>query len=263
MTLTAMAAIPAVLTLVLGATRPTLAERVGDYGSVVTDTSGLTLPLIALSAMLLFMLPLAVAIFAGECVAGEAAWGSLRYVLARPVARWRVLGAKTAVAGLFATAAVLVVVVVALVSGALAFGLHPLTVLDLQHTTPFIVASAKLAPLSAIGSIGLATAYVLAMLASTFTFALLLSTVTVRAFSAVAGAVGLGLVSRALDNVPGLHSLSPWLPMTDRSSNLWTGFFTRPMQTSGVAHALLVQAIYAGVFAACAVVWFARKDVLS
>lgn len=262
-TLAAMAAIPAVLTLVVGATRPALAERVGDYGSVVTSTSGLTLPLIALSAMLLFMLPLAVAIFAGECVAGEAAWGSLRYLLARPVARWRVLGAKTAVAGLFATAAVLVVVVVALASGALAFGLHPLTVLDLQHTTPFVVASAKLAPLAAVGRIGLATAYVLAMLASTFAFALLLSTLTVRPFSAVAGAVGLGLVSRALDNVPGLHALSPWLPMTDQSSNLWTGFFTRPMQTGGVPHALLVQAIYTAVFAAGALVWFARKDVLS
>jgi ABC-2 type transport system permease protein len=262
-TLAAMAAIPAVLTLVLGATRPALAERVGDYGSVVTDSSGLTLPLIALSAMLLFMLPLAVAVFAGECVAGEASWGSLRYLLARPVARWRVLGAKTAVAGLFATAAVLVVVVVALASGALAFGLHPLTVLDLQHTTPFVVASAKLAPLAAIGRIGLATAYVLAMLASTFAFALLLSTLTVRPFSAVAGAVGLTLVSRALDNVPGLHSLSPWLPVTDRATNLWTGFFTRPMQTAGVGHALLVQAIYTGAFAACAVIWFARKDVLS
>jgi ABC-2 type transport system permease protein len=262
-TLAAMAAIPALLTLVVGATRPALAERVGDYGSVVTDSSGLTLPLIALSAMLLFMLPLAVAIFAGECVAGEAAWGSLRYLLARPVARWRVLAVKTAVAGVFATAAVLVVVVVALTTGALAFGLHPLTVLDLQHTTPFVVASAKLAPLSAIGRIGLATAYVLAMLASTFAFALLLSTLTVRPFSAVAGAVGLTLVSRALDNVPGLHSLSPWLPVTDRATNLWTGFFTRPMQTAGVTHALLVQAIYAGAFATCALVWFARKDVLS
>jgi len=262
-TLAAMAAIPAVLTLVVGATRPALAERVGDYGSVVTDSSGLTLPLIALSAMLLFMLPLAVAIFAGECVAGEAAWGSLRYLLARPVARWRVLGAKTAVAGLFATAAVLVVVVVALASGAIAFGLRPLTVLDLQHTTPFVVTSAKLAPFAAVGRIGLATAYVLAMLASTFAFALLLSTLTVRPFSAVAGAVGLTLVSRALDNVPGLHALSPWLPVTDRATNLWTGFFTRPMQTAGVGHALLVQALYTGAFALAAVLWFARKDVLS
>jgi ABC-2 type transport system permease protein len=262
-TLAAMAAIPMLLTLVIGATRPTLTERVGDYGSVVTNTSGLTLPLIALSAMLLFMLPLAVAIFAGECVAGEASWGSLRYLLSRPVARWRVLGAKATVAAVYSAAAVLLVVLIALLSGAIAFGVHPLTVLDLQHTTPFIVASAKLAPLAAVARLGLASAFVLASLASTFAFALLLSTLTVRPFSAVAGAVGFGLVSRALDNVPGLHALSPWLPVTDEAGNLWTGFFTRPMQTAGIPHALLVQALYTGAFAACALVWFARKDVLS
>lgn len=262
-TLGVMAAVPAVIALVVGATRPALAERFGDYGSVVTDTSGLTLPLISLSAMLLFMLPLAVAVFAGECVAGEAAWGSLRYLLARPVARVRLLGAKAAVAGGYSIAAVLAVVLVALASGTLAFGLHPLTVLDLRHTTPFIVASSKLSPLAAIGRLALATLYVLATLSSTFAFALLLSTLTTRPFSAVAGAVGLGLVSRALDNVPGLHALSPWLPLTDESSNLWTGFFTNPMQTGGVGHALLVQGLYTAVFAGGAVCWFARSDIVA
>jgi ABC-2 type transport system permease protein len=258
-----MAAIPALLTLVIGTTRPTISERIGNFGSVVTDSSGLTMPLVALSAMLLFMLPLAVAVFAGECVAGEASWGSLRYMLARPVARWRVLGAKAAVAALYSAAAVVLVVVVSLATGALAFGVHPLTVLDLQHTTPFIVASAKLEPLSAVARLGLATAYVLACLTSTFAFALLLSTLSVRPFSAVAGAVGLGLVSRALDNVPGLHPLSPWLPLTDEGGNLWTGFFAQPMQTGGIAHELAVQAGYTALFLLAALAWFTRSDVLS
>lgn len=262
-TLLAMIAIPALLTLVIGTTRPAIAERIGDFGSIVTDTSGFTMPLIALSTMLLFMLPLAVAIFAGECVAGEASWGSLRYLLTRPVPRWRVLAAKAAVAGLYSIAAVVLVVLVALVSGALAFGLHPLTVLDLQHTTPFVVASAKFKPLTAAARIALTTAYVLAMLASTFAFALFLSTLSVRPFSAVAGAVGFGLFSRALDNIPGLHSLSPWLPMTDASSSLWTGFFTQPMQASGIGHALAVQAAYTFLFLIAALGWFTRTDILS
>jgi hypothetical protein len=174
-----------------------------------------------------------------------------------------VLGAKATVAALYSTAAVLAVVLVALAGGVLAFGVHPLTLLDLQRTTPFIVVSTKLAPLAAIGRIALATAFVLAMLSSTFAFALLLSTLTVRPFSAVAGAVGFGLVSRALDNVPGLHDLSPWLPLTDEASNLWTGFFSSPMQTHGVAHALLVQALYSALFAGAAFWWFLRSDVLS
>jgi ABC-2 type transport system permease protein len=262
-TLLAMVAIPSVLTLVIGTTRPAIAERIGNFGSVVTETSGLTMPLIALSAMLLFLLPLAVAIFAGECVAGEAAWGSLRYMLARPVSRWRVLGAKAAVAALFSVAAVLLAVVVSLAAGAIAFGVHPLTVLDLEHTTPFVVASAKLAPAAAIGRTGLATVYVLATLTSTFAFALLLSTLTVRPFSAVAGGVGLSLFSRALDNIPGLHALSPWLPVTDKASSLWTGFFDEPMQAGRLGHVLAVQAIYTAVFLGAAFVRFTRSDVLS
>jgi ABC-type transport system involved in multi-copper enzyme maturation permease subunit len=100
------------------------------------------------------------------------------------------------------------------------------------------------------------------MLGSTFAFALLLSTLTDRPFSAVAGGVGLGLFSRALDNIPGLHALSPWLPVTDAGTTLWTGFFTRPIQTAGLAHALLVQGAYTGVFLAAALIRFSRADVL-
>jgi ABC-2 type transport system permease protein len=213
--------------------------------------------------MLLFLLPLAVAIFAGECVAGEATWGSLRYLLSRPVARWRILGAKAAVAAVFSVAAVLLAVLVSLAAGAIAFGVHPLTVLDLEHTTPFIVASAKFAPLAAIGRLALSTVYVLATLASTFAFALLLSTITTRPFSAVAGGVGLSLFSRALDNIPGLHALSSWLPVTDKASSLWTGFFTQPMYTPGIAHVLAVQAAYTLVFLGAALLAFTRSDVLN
>jgi ABC-2 type transport system permease protein len=261
-TLSVLAAIAVLLTAVIGTSRASISERVGDFGSVVTRTSGLTLPLIALSASMLFLLPLAVAIFAGEPIAGEASWGSLRYLLARPVPRWRVLAAKAAVAAGYSIVAVFVVVGVSLLSGTVAFGWRPLTVLDLQHTTPFIVASARFAPAAALARLGLATAYVLWMLSSTFAFALLLSTLTDRPFSAVAGGVGLGLFSRALDNIPGLHALSPWLPVTDAGTTLWIGFFTRPIQTAGLAHALLVQTAYTGVFLAGALLRFNRADVL-
>jgi ABC-2 type transport system permease protein len=262
-TLAVMAALASLLTLVIGVSRATIAERIGDWGSVVSDTSGLTMPLIALSAMLLFLLPLVVAIFAGESVAGEAAWGSLRYVLAHPVARWRVLGAKAVLAAAFSVAAVVIVVLVSLVTGVVAFGWHPLTVVDLQHTSPFVVASATFSPLTALARVALATGFVLWTLTSTFAFALLLSTLTTRPFSAVAGGVGLSLFSRALDNVPGLHALSSWLPVTDSGTTLWTGFFTRPMQTAGIAHALEVQAGYTALFLAAALWRFARADVLS
>ena len=262
-TLGLVAAVSVLLAVVIGATRAAVPERVGDWGSVVTDTSGLTMPLIALSAMQLFLLPLAVAIFAGDAVAAEAAWGSLRYVLARPVSRSRVLAARVAVAAAFSLAAVVVAAAASLVAGVIAFGWRPLTVLDLQHTSAFAVAAATFEPADALGRLALAAALVAGTMGSTFAFALLLSTLTSRPFSAMAGGVGLGLVSRALDNVPGLHLLGPWLPVTDAGSTLWTGLFLDPVQVDGLAHVVLVQAACTTLLLAAAWLRFLRADVLS
>jgi ABC-2 type transport system permease protein len=262
-TLAVMGAVAALLTLVIGSTRPAIAERVGDWSSVVTDTSGFTMPLIALSAMVLFLLPLAVSIFAGEPVAGEAAWGSLRYLLARPVPRWRVLAAKATVAAGFSLAAVAVVVAVATLSGLMAFGWHPLTVVDLRDTTAFNLVATTFSPGAAIGRVALASVLVVCSLASTFAAALLLSTLTTRPFSAVAGGIGLGIASRALDNIPGLHALGPWLPVTDSSTTWWTGALSAPMQLGGMGHQLAVQALYTGPLLVAAFARFARADILS
>ena len=67
------------------------------------------MPVIALSSTMKFFLPLAVAIFAGEAVAGEAGWGSLRYALAGSVSRSRYLFSKLVVALMFSVAAVVLV----------------------------------------------------------------------------------------------------------------------------------------------------------
>ena len=263
LTLGVMAATPALLTAVIGLTRPTLAERFGNWGSVVTDTSGLTMPLIALNAMLLFLIPLAVAIFAGESVAAEAGWGGLRYLLIRPVSRTRVLAAKAAVAAGFAATGVAVACASALVAGVLAFGWRPLTVLDLQHTTAFHLALTTFSPETALARLLLAWLCVLGTVASTFAFTFFLSTLTDQPFSAVAGGVGLGLVSRALDNVPGLHALAPWLPVTDAGTTAWTGVFFQPADLAGLPHIALLQAFYTAVFLAAAWLRFTRVDVLN
>jgi len=262
-TLAVMAGLALVVASVIALTRPTVPERLGDWGSVVTNTTGFTAPLIVVNALLLFFFPLAVAIFAGEPVAAEAEWGSLRYLLARPVARWRVLASKTAVAAIFSVAAIVVAVVASMALGLAAYGYRPLTVLDLQHTTPFHVAAATFSAPAALAGLGLTVAFVAATLASTFAFSLFLSTITIRPFSAVAGGVGLSLFSRALDNVPGLHALSGWLPVTDAGTTAWTGFFTVPAQVGAVGHALVVQGVYAAVLLGAAFLWFTRADVLA
>jgi ABC-2 type transport system permease protein len=260
--LAVMAGVPIVLTVVIALTAPALPERVGDFGSVVSDQSGLTAPLLALNAMVLFLLPLAVAIFAGQAVAGEAAWGSLRYLCAHPISRSRLLATKGAVAAAYAGAAVLTAVAASLLCGVAAFGWRPLTVVDLERTTAFWVGGATFPPAVALQHLAIATLIVAVSLTSTFAFGLLLSTSTRSAFAAAAGAVGLGIVSRALDNIPGLSALGPWLPMTDAGTTLWTGAFTSPTTLTGLPQLVWVQTAYTAVFLFAAWWRFRSRDIL-
>jgi ABC-2 type transport system permease protein len=253
----------AIVSLIIALTSGGTPERLGDYGSVIPSSSGIAMAPITLNALLLFLLPLSAAIYAGEAVAGEAAWGSLRYLLARPVARRRVLTAKVVVAGLFSLAAVVVVPVTGLLAGLVAFGWHPLGIIDLQHASPFGSGLTSFGPLEGLGRIGLATMVVAATMASTFAFAILCSTVTDRPFAAVAGGVLLSFVSRSLDNIPGLHALGPWLPMTNRGAGLWTQLLFRPADLSAYPHLFGVQAVYVALFLGAAWIWFGHKDVLS
>ena len=57
-------------------------------------TDGTLFPLAALAIVLPLFLPIAVAVIAGDAVAGEAQAGTLRYLLVRPVGRTRLLVAK-------------------------------------------------------------------------------------------------------------------------------------------------------------------------
>src|SRR4029077_6397351 len=57
-------------------------------------SSGWLYPAAALAIVLPIFLPVAVAVVAGDSIAGEAAGGTLRYLLVRPVGRTRLLVAK-------------------------------------------------------------------------------------------------------------------------------------------------------------------------
>jgi len=258
-----LAVIAAIVTLIIATTSAATPERLGDYGSVIPNSSGLTMAAVALNSLLLFMIPLAVAIFAGESIAGEASWGSLRYVLARPTSRHRILVSKLVVAGALSFLAVLVVSASGLLSGVAAFGWHPLSVIDLQHASPFSSGVSTFSAIAGLGRIGLASVIVSGVMLSTFSFAFLCSVLTDRPFTAVSGGLLLTFVSRALDNIPGLHALGSWLPVTDNGTGLWTKVLFQPTELGGLAHLAVVQVVYAAAFLGIAAFYFNRKDVLS
>jgi ABC-2 type transport system permease protein len=263
-TFAALASFTLVLTVALAASGGNQLQRVGDIPLfIVPDRSGISVPVIALASTMKFFLPLAVAVFAGESVAGDAGWGSLRYALARPVSRTRYLLSKLVVALGLSVAAVVLVPLAALVAGTIAFAWHPLTAIDGSASTAVHSTIVTFASAAALARLGVGTAYVAAGMMSIFAFAFLLSTLTAHPFAAVAGGVGLTIVSRVLnaDYLPGVAVLNHWMPNND--VDLWQHFFQEPSQTTGMSHFLVLQLIYAGVFLAIAWWWFDRKDILT
>jgi len=263
-TFAALAVFSVVLTVAISATGSGTVERVGDVPLlIVPGTSGLSVPVIALSSTMKFFLPLAVAIFAGESVAGEAGWGSLRYALARPVSRAAYLATKLFVALVLSLVAIVLIPVAAVVAGTVAFGWHHLVIVNGAASTATHQVVANFSPGLVLGYLGVATAYVAAGMMSIFAFSFLLSTLTTRPFVAVAGGVGLTIVSRVFnsDYLPGVAVLNPYMPNND--VDLWQNFFVRPAVTSGMAHFLVLQVVYVVVFLGAAWIWFVRKDILT
>ena len=258
-----VAAFAVVLTIALAATGSGQQEFVGDLPLLMVPTSsGLSVPVIALSSTMKFLLPLAVSLFAGEAVASEASWGSLRYVLARPGSRARVLWSKAAVAGVLSLAAVVILTVVAFVAGGLAFGWRQLQVTDGSSSTPGHPASVVVPVSAVIGHLAVAVLYVGSGMASIFAVAFFLSTTTRRPVVAVAGGVALTVVSRIFnaDYFPGIAVVNRYMPNND--IDLWQHLFTRSPDLSGVPHFLVLQSAYVVFFMVLAHWWFTRKDIL-
>src|SRR5207249_5604929 len=139
-----------------------------------------------------FLLVVIVALFCGDTIASEASWSSLRYLLAAPVPRARLLRQKLIVALGYATVAVVSFPAMSLLAGTVAFGWHPLrlpaTGIELPYGT-------------ALERIAITLAYVLITELVVAGLAFLLSVSTDSPLGAVGGAGGLVIVSNILDAV--------------------------------------------------------------
>src|ERR1700677_749724 len=125
--------------------------------------NGVFLSFIALSLLLILVLPVVVAVVAGDSIAGEAGYGTLRYLLAVPAGRTRLLAVKFAAIMVFGLAATVIVAAVSLAAGAALFPVGPVTLLSgttvalsdgllrLLFVTLYICAA-----MAAIGALGLA-----------------------------------------------------------------------------------------------------------
>jgi len=218
--------------------------------------SGLNIPLAALLLMSGFLLPVAVSLFAGGAVAEEASWGSLRYLLVRPVPRGRLLAGKLAVVTILALTATLLIAITGLAGGVAAFGWHPVVV-----PTQSLLSVTTISAGEAFMRLAVSTVYVAWCMTGILAFAFMLSTMTDAALGAVSGGIGLTVVSEILDAIPPLRTSRNFLITHYWQS--WIDLFQEPHQTGEVIRGVLLQVPYIAVFLVVAWWWFRRKDIVS
>jgi ABC-2 type transport system permease protein len=213
--------------------------------------NGVFLTFIALTLLLILVLPVVVAVVSGDSVAGEAGYGTLRYLLAVPAGRTRLLIVKYLAIVAWATAATFTVAVVALLVGVVLFPVGPVTLLS---GTTVSLADGLLRVL-------LVTLYVCAAMAAVGAIGLAISTFTEHAIGAIAAVMILIVGSEIVDQIPQFAAVAPYLPT--HWWNMFDSLLRTPVDTTTLWHGLTSFAVYVAVF--CLIAWarFTSGDVTS
>jgi ABC-2 type transport system permease protein len=213
--------------------------------------NGVFLTFIALSLLLILVLPVVVAVVAGDSIAGEAGYGTLRYLLTVPAGRTRLLIVKYATIVVWCTAAVFIVAAVALVVGVALFPVGPVTLL-----------SGDTVSLGAgLVRVLLVTVYICAAMAAIGAIGLAISTFTEHSIGAIAALMILIVTSEVVDTIPQFAVVAPYLP-----THWWNSFdalLRTPVDTTTLWHGLLSFAVYAVLFFLIAWARFTSSDVTS
>jgi ABC-2 type transport system permease protein len=225
-------------------------SRSGGFVDRAT-TGGLNFTVFTLFVSIGFLLVVVVALFFGDAVASEASWSSLRYLLAIPVPRARLLRQKATVAGLLSVIALLLLPAVALAVGTAVYGTAGM-VGPLGDPLPFGTGVLRLV---------LAVVYIALSLSWVAGLASLLSVATDAPLGAVGGAVMVTIVSEILDGIPALEGLRNWLPT--HYAYAWTGLLSADIDWSQMVRGTFSALAYATALGALAWARFTTKDITS
>lgn len=251
-TLALLAGLPVVVAVFLAVTE--LGPRPGEGPAFLSAVlnNGALFPAAALAIVLPLFLPIAVAVVAGDAIAGEASSGTLRYLLVQPVGRTRLLVAKLVSVVAFTMLAVVLVAGVAYVVGVQLFGTSPLP--TVSGGLPLTTAEATL-------RVVLAVLYVGWSMLGVGAFGLFFSTLTDSPLSAALGALAVLISSTLLVTLQAAGSVSPYLP-----TRYWLAFvdlFRNPILWHDIQRGVALQVVYVGALLALAWANFASKDVTS
>ena len=198
-----------------------------------------------------FLLVVIVALFCGDTVASEASWSSLRYLLAVPVPRSRLLRQKLVVSLTLSFGANLLLPLWGYVVGGLFFGWAPArSPLGGSFTTS-----------EAVTRLVIVVGYACVQSLVVAGLAFLLGVMTDAPLGAVGGAVLLVVVSNILDSISALDPYRRYLPTHYQYS--WLDALGPTVVWDDMLRGIGLSLVYAAVFLGAAWVRFQRKDITS
>ena len=245
----AVLAVPPIL-IAIAAKISTPQRGDGAFFSEITN-NGLFVALAALTVEMPLFLPIAVAAISSDAIANEANVGTLRYLLAVPAQRTRLLLVKFAALAVFTVVATVWVAGVGVGVGLLLFGGGKATLLS----------GTQVGFGTAVWRLLLVCAYIAACLLVLAAIGLFVSTLTEQPVGATIAVVIFAVGSEILDAIPTLSSIKPYL-----FTHYWLNYsdlLRDPIATEQVQRGLLVAAAYVVVFWLLAWARFSSRDVTS
>jgi ABC-2 type transport system permease protein len=255
--------LPFIVAIFLATTRiPPPPGQGGAFLSAVL-ANGALFPAAAMALVLPVFLPVAVAVLAGDSIAGEATAGTLRYLLIRPVGRTRLLIAKLLAMIAFVLFAIAIVVVTSYLTGVLMLGTGAantggvvLLPPDVTSLSGDVISPADFGG-RILGTIGYITLSMLGVAA----IALFLSTFTDSSLGAAMGALATLVTSQVLVTLDAAEAVKPYLPT--RYWLAWIDFFREPIFWRDIERGAGLQLVYVVVLLGAAWANFKTRDVTS
>lgn len=205
---------------------------------------------------LLVHVPLLIALIAGDAIAGEAAMGTLRLLVAKPVSRTGIVMAKFLASTLYTLALLLFMAVLALGGSMLLFGTGDMMVFK---SSVFLILDKSDVLWRYVGAFGFAALSMTTVAALAF----LLSLFAENSIGPIITTMSIVILFTILTtmDIPFFNVLKPYL-FTNHMLN-WKGFFEKPVDSGEVAKSAMVLLGHIALFLTAAIFVFRRKDILT
>ena len=198
-----------------------------------------------------FLIVVVVALFCGDTISSEASWSSLRYLLAQPVRRPRLLRQKLIVGGALSFAAIVALPVWAFVVGGVFFGWAP-------ARSPL---GGSFDTSASLWRLVVVVGFISVRMVTFAALAFLLSTAVDNPLGAVGGAVMAAVLSSIIDQITALKSVRDFLPT--HYDYAWVDTLSSPIRWDDMLRGTGVSLVYGAVFLGYAWLRFDRKDITS